>query len=137
MRDRAVLRMCEDHAASARMQPAAVLNDAVIDDDVMIHTLFIRPTRLADIHTAAAEVVEVAMLHGGVCAAVFEPDGVQAGVRDLAVLKMNAARVLDLDAAIAGRRCLTVVQTLRRIEMLAVLKRDALKAHIVSAFHHE
>ena len=137
MRDRAVLRMCEDHAASARMQPAAVLNDAVIDDEVMIHPRIRRTPRLADIHTAAAEVVELAVLHRGVCAAVFEPDGVQAGVRDLAVLKMNAARVLDLDAAIAGRRCLTVVQTLRRIEMLAVLKRDALKAHIVSAFHHE
>jgi hypothetical protein len=91
MRDRAMLSVREDHAASAGMQPPAMLDDAVIDDDVMIHALFIGPPRLADIHTTAAEVVEVAMLHRGVRAAVFEPDAMQAGVRDLAVFKVNAA----------------------------------------------
>ena len=137
MRDRAVLRVREDHAASARMQPTAVLDDAVIDDDVMIYTFFIRPGRFTDIDAAAAEVVEVAMLHGGVCAAVFEPDAMQTRMRDLAVLEVNAARVFDLDAAITRRGRLTVVQTIRRIQMLAESKRDAFKAHVVSAFHHD
>ena len=91
MRDRTMLRVREDHAASAGMQPPTMLDDAVIDDEVMIHALFIGPGRFADIHAATAEVVEVAMLHGGVRAAVFEPDAVQAGVRDLAVLEVNAA----------------------------------------------
>ena len=91
MRDRAVLRVREDHAASARMKPSTVLHDAVIDDDVMIHALFIGPGRFADIHAAAAEVVQAAMPHRGIRAAVFEPDAVQAGVRDLAVLEVNAA----------------------------------------------
>ena len=91
MRDRAMLRVREDHAASAGMQSPAVLDDAVIDDDVMIHALFIGPPCFADIHTAAAEIMQAAMLHGGVRAAVFEPDAMQSGVRDLAVVEVNAA----------------------------------------------
>jgi hypothetical protein len=116
------------------MQPPTVLHDAIIHDDVMIHALIGWAIRLADAHTAASEVMQVAMHDLRVRASVFEIDPVPSDMSNLAVLKANAAAVFDLDGSIGLRCGLAIVQTIGRIQVVPILKRDAFKMDLLRAF---
>ena len=55
--DRAVLGVGEDDAAGAGVEAAAVVDDGVDDDDVVIDALIGGACGFADVNSAAAEVV--------------------------------------------------------------------------------
>ena len=91
MSDRAVLRVREDHTTGARMPPTTMLDDAVVDDNMMVHPFVRRSRSLANIDATAAEIVQMAMFYRRIRAAVFEPDTMLPRVGDLAIFKMNLA----------------------------------------------
>jgi hypothetical protein len=55
----AVLGVCQDDAAGARMEASAVLEDAIIDDDFATDAGLLGTRRFTDAHPAATEIVEI------------------------------------------------------------------------------
>ena len=64
--DGAVLRVGEGDAAATGVPSATVLDDGVVDDDMVADVGFPGPRHVTHNHTAAAEIVKVAVDHGRV-----------------------------------------------------------------------
>ncbi len=111
VRDRVVGAVADPDGAAAGEDPAAVAEDAVVDDDVVGEVgglrVVVRPA-LADLDAAGAEVVKEAPHDAAVAAGAAEPDAVRPDVADLAVLEGNALRAVGRDDARDGDRRLGV-----------------------------
>ena len=133
----AALRVRKRDAAAAGVPTAAVLDDAVIHHDVVADVGFPGPRRVAHNHTAATEIVEMAVDHGGVGAPVVKIDRMPAHMGHGAGLEANAFAVGRLDRGSHARGSLALEEAVGRIEVVVELEPQTAEDKVAYAFDHE
>ena len=135
--DAAVLRVGEGDAAGAGVPSATVLNDAVVHHHVVADVGLSGPRRVAHDHTAAAEIVEVAVDHGRVSAAVVKIDRMPAHMGHGTGLDANAFARGHLDRCSHARGGLALEEAVGRIEVVVKLKPQTAEDEVACPFDRD
>ena len=122
--------MCQDNSAGTWVQTSPMLHDAIVDHNVMASLLFGNTIWSSYSHSPSSQIVHVTVLYRTVGVSVFEIDRILTNVAYFTVLEVDTRAVFDFKDTTDLGSSLTVVQTVFRIQILAVEKSDSRKANV-------
>jgi len=132
-----VAALSNPHAHRAHEIDAAGADDIVINGDVMraIRKVGLNQS-FTDAHAARAQVVKVSAHKSAIVAAASKPDAVNADVPNLAIFNRNPPRAVRHDDRGNRERRLSVTVSLRRQNVMSVLKTKSFQGDVFHPLPH-